>query len=71
MAKKPKKGEETPAEDTLSIDGEGAAASEEVAQQGPMLSVLAQYTKDQSFENPSAPNSRSSHARPVGYDLND
>jgi len=40
MAKKPKKGEETPAEDTLSIDGEGAAASEEVAQQGPMLSNI-------------------------------
>jgi len=57
MAKKPKKGEESPKEDTLSIDGEPTAGSEEAAQQGPMLSVLAQYTKDQSFENPGAPNS--------------
>ena len=57
MAKKPKKGEETPKEDTLSIEGEPTPASEEAAPQGPMLSVLAQYTKDQSFENPGAPNS--------------
>ena len=57
MAKKPKKGEESPKEDTLSIDGEPTVGSEEAAQQGPMLSVLAQYTKDQSFENPGAPNS--------------
>ncbi len=56
MAKKPKKGKETPAEDSLSIEGETPVAPEE-APQGPMLSVLAQYTKDQSFENPSAPNS--------------
>jgi len=35
-------------------------AKEEVAetgQPGPMLQVLAQYTKDQSFENPNAPES--------------
>ena len=57
MAKKPKKGEKTPAEDTLSIEGEAAVTSEASGQQGPMLSVLAQYTKDQSFENPGAPNS--------------
>jgi len=56
MAKKPKKGEKTPAEDSLSIEGE-AAVTPEQAPQGPMLSVLAQYTKDQSFENPGAPNS--------------
>ena len=56
MAKKPKKGKETPAEDSLSIEGEPAVAPQE-APQGPMLSVLAQYTKDQSFENPGAPNS--------------
>ena len=56
MAKKPKKGEETPVEDSLSIEGEAAVTPEE-APQGPMLSVLAQYTKDQSFENPGAPNS--------------
>ena len=57
MAKKPKKGKQTPAEDTLSIEGEPTVTPEEAAQQGPMLSVLAQYTKDQSFENPGAPNS--------------
>ena len=56
MARKPKKGEETPAEDSLSIEGETPTTAQE-APQGPMLSVLAQYTKDQSFENPSAPNS--------------
>ena len=60
MAKKPKKGkntpaEEKPAEDSLSIEGE--ATQPEPAPQGPMLSVLAQYTKDQSFENPNAPDS--------------
>lgn len=57
MAKKPKKGEKTPKEDTLSIEGEPAVTPAATAPQGPMLSVLAQYTKDQSFENPSAPNS--------------
>ena len=56
MARKPKKGEETPAEDSLSIEGETPTTTQQ-APQGPMLSVLAQYTKDQSFENPSAPNS--------------
>jgi len=53
MAKKPKKGEDKPTKDTLSIEGEPS----DTAAQGPMLSVLAQYTKDQSFENPNAPNS--------------
>lgn len=57
MARKPKKGEEKPAEDTLSIDGDAAGTPEGEQAQGPMLSVLAQYTKDQSFENPGAPNS--------------
>ena len=60
MAKKPKKGSkkstEAPAEDTLSIEGEPTQAAEAI-QSGPMLSVLAQYTKDQSFENPNAPDS--------------
>ncbi len=44
MAKKPKKSKEAE-----------APASE--APQGPMLRVLAQYTKDSSFENPNAPDS--------------
>ena len=48
MAKKPKKEEDIKSE-----------TKEEVSetQQAPMLSVLAQYTKDQSFENPNAPDS--------------
>jgi len=48
MAKKPKKEENVEAE-----------AKEQVleTQKAPMLSVLAQYTKDQSFENPNAPDS--------------
>jgi len=71
MAKKPKKGEEAPAEDTLSIEGETAVTPEAPADQGPMLSVLAQYTKDQSFENPAAPNSlRSGLAAPqIGVNI--
>ena len=44
MAKKKK--EETPSEEATA---EG--------QPGPMLQILAQYTKDQSFENPNAPDS--------------
>ena len=74
MAKKPKKGEETPAEDTLSIEGAPTDVKENSvadAPQGPMLSVLAQYTKDQSFENPGAPNSlRSGLAAPqIGVNI--
>ena len=48
MAKKPKKEEDIKSE-----------TKEEVSetQKAPMLSVLAQYTKDQSFENPNAPDS--------------
>ncbi|RKQ69425.1 protein translocase subunit secB [Litorimonas taeanensis] len=58
MAKKPKKEQE---DDSLSIEGEAAPtpATEQPQEQaaGPMLSVLAQYTKDLSFENPNAPDS--------------
>ena len=70
MAKKPKKGEKTPAEDSLSIEGKPTLTPEE-APQGPMLTVLAQYTKDQSFENPGAPNSlRSGQAAPqIGVNI--
>ena len=60
MAKKPKKDakKEVPAE---TANNEAT----EPAQGGPMLSVLAQYTKDQSFENPNAPESlRSGMAAP-------
>lgn len=58
MAKKPKKKKE---DDSLSIEGEQTVAptSDQPTEQpaGPMLSVLAQYTKDLSFENPNAPDS--------------
>jgi len=55
MAKKPKEAKE---EDSLSIEGEPTPTeTDQEAMAGPMLSVLAQYTKDQSFENPNAPNS--------------
>lgn len=55
MAKKPTKKEKEAAE-----AAEAAAKSQaeaEAMQSGPMLSVLAQYTKDASFENPHAPDS--------------
>jgi len=51
MAKKPTK-KELAAQEKAAKE-----AAEAQAQQGPMLSVLAQYTKDQSFENPNAPDS--------------
>lgn len=52
MAKKPKK------EDSLTVEGEATPTNPEAqTPSGPMLSVLAQYTKDQSFENPNAPGS--------------
>lgn len=53
-AAKGKTDEAAPAEATAPK----AQTPETAAQQsGPMLSVLAQYTKDQSFENPNAPES--------------
>ncbi len=54
MAKKKK--EEKPAEEAVTPNG----------QPGPMLQVLAQYTKDQSFENPNAPDSlRADQSQPA------
>jgi len=79
MAKKPKKTKE---EDSLSIDGEASPAPTPEANQaaeaqangetasGPMLSVLAQYTKDQSFENPHAPESLRSGLEAPGININ-
>lgn len=52
MAKKPKKEESVEAQ----TEEKGIEAQAE-DQKPPMLSVLAQYTKDQSFENPNAPDS--------------
>lgn len=62
---------EAPAQDA---PAEGQAATgEPVAegQPGPMLNVLAQYTRDMSFENPNAPDSLKSgqDAPEVGIDL--
>ncbi|MEP1230178.1 MAG: protein-export chaperone SecB [Litorimonas sp.] len=60
MAKKPKKEDipDTPAEATAE------------AAQGPMLRVLAQYTKDSSFENPNAPDSLRTGLEPPRIDIN-
>lgn len=63
MAKKPTKKELAAQEAAAKAEAE--AQAQQQAQQGPMLSVLAQYTKDQSFENPNAPDSlRSGLAAP-------
>lgn len=50
MAKKPKK-------ETKAPKAEAPAETAEQPQAGPMLQILAQYTKDASFENPNAPES--------------
>lgn len=63
MAKKPTKKELAAQEAAAKAEAE--AQTQQQAQQGPMLSILAQYTKDQSFENPNAPDSlRSGLAAP-------
>jgi len=63
MAKKPTKKEKAAQEAAAKAEAEVLAQQQ--AQQGPMLSVLAQYTKDQSFESPNAPDSlRSGLAAP-------
>ena len=55
MAKKPTKKELAAQEAAAKAEAE--AQAQQQAAQGPILSVLAQYTKDQSFENPNAPDS--------------
>ena len=60
MAKKPTKKEKAAAEAAAKAEAEAQAAAQaqaQAAQSGPMLSILAQYTKDASFENPNAPDS--------------
>jgi len=65
MAKKPTKKELAAQEKAAKEAAAKAEAEAQAQQQGPMLSVLAQYTKDQSFENPNAPDSlRSGLAAP-------
>ena len=46
-------------------DGGGDAAPQPQPQAGPALSVLAQYVKDFSFENPSAPASLRAEGQPT------
>lgn len=68
MAKKPKKTKE---DDSLSIEGEATPTeTQQEAPSGPMLSILAQYTKDQSFENPNAPASLRSGLEPPQISIN-
>ncbi len=59
MAKKPTK-KELAAQEKAAAEAAAtaeAAAAQQAQQEGPMLRVLAQYTKDASFENPNAPDS--------------
>lgn len=64
MAKKPTKKEKAAAEAEAAkaaaeAEAQAQAQAQDAAamQSGPMLSILAQYTKDASFENPHAPDS--------------
>lgn len=61
MAKKPKKDENT--------DPKPSEATPD-ANSGPMLRVLAQYTRDASFENPNAPDSLRTGLEPPKIDIN-
>jgi len=65
MAKKPKK-DKTPVE----APAETATDAMAEAAQGPMLRVLAQYTRDSSFENPNAPDSLRTGQEPPKIDIN-
>ncbi len=74
MAKKPKKdakAKET-AESINIPDAEGTAAAgaAPAPSEGPLLQILAQYTKDASFENPNAPDSLRSGQDAPGIELN-
>ena len=60
MAKKP-------TEKDKSAEAAGANGAE---QTGPMLSVLAQYIKDLSFENPNSPNSLRPREKPPEIKIN-
>ena len=58
MAKKPTKKELAAQKAAAEAEAKAQAeAQAQAQQQGPMLQVLAQYTKDASFENPNAPDS--------------
>lgn len=76
MARKPKKDakiEETADSinipDAAGTPAEGASEAP-AAGQGPLLQILAQYTKDASFENPNAPDSLRSGQDAPSIDLN-
>ena len=76
MAKKPKKDAELEdLKDSINIpdaDGTPAQASAEGIDPaaGPLLQILAQYTKDSSFENPNAPDSLRSGLEAPAIELN-
>jgi len=58
LKKATKKAKDAPQADIAAeANPNNGAPNGEAAQQGPMLRILAQYTKDQSFENPNAPDS--------------
>lgn len=72
MAKKPKKdAPEDSQEVAQAPDATPVAngAADPAAMEGPMLRILAQYTKDQSFENPNAPDSLRAGLEPPAVDI--
>ncbi len=63
MAKKPKKSDPE-------LDKPEGEHGSEMAAEGPLLRILAQYVKDASFENPNAPNSLRSGQDAPAIDVN-
>lgn len=72
MAKKPKKDDKKneTAESINIPDAAGTPADTAAAAEGPLLQILAQYTKDASFENPNAPDSLRSGQDAPAIELN-
>jgi len=70
MAKKPKKDKKSKAAPKADPIEEAPAQNTTEADQGPMLRVLAQYTRDASFENPNAPDSLRTGLEPPKIDVN-
>ncbi len=73
MARKPKKDAKKKEETAESInipDAAGTPAGDAAPAEGPLLQILAQYTKDASFENPNAPDSLRSGQDAPAIDLN-
>lgn len=72
MAKKPAKDKPAKKDPELEALDDIATPpqSSEVEGQGPLLQILAQYTRDVSFENPNAPDSLRSNLEAPKIDLN-